>query len=117
MKKTNDLAKIAFDFALALFRMREIYPEKEKSDLLMEMVKEAVSVCACISAAMELDDEDVKNELLPKAYTATFRIEVMLEIARDLNWLKTIDKPLPTLEKIRNGLQEIMSERTHEFPN
>jgi hypothetical protein len=116
MKKSNDLTKVAFDFVLTLFRMRDLYPEEEKPGLLMEMVKEAVSICACISTAMKLDDEDVKNELLPTAYSATFRIEVMLEISRDLNWLKKIDKPLHSLEKIRSGLEEIMNERMDEIP-
>ncbi len=116
MKKPNDLEQVAYDFALALFRMRDLYPKEEKCGLAMEMVTEAVSVCACISTAMQLNDEDVKNELLLKAFSATFRIEVMLAISRDLNWPKAIDKPLNTLEKIRNGLEEILGTITYEIP-
>ena len=85
-------------------------------DLPFEMVKEAVTICSCISTAMQLDNDVVNNEFLPKAFSSTFRIEVMLELSKDLHWLETIDKQIHTLKKIRKAVKKLINERSFGIP-
>jgi hypothetical protein len=116
MKKQKDLAKIALDFAIELSKMRDLFPEEEKSGILMEMMTDAVSTAACISTAQKLDYYEVKNDYLPKAYSATFRIEVMLEVSLALGWLDSIDEPMRSLLKIRKGLKKMITEFKDQCP-
>ena len=116
MKKSKNLKKVSFDFAYELFKMKDSFPEDEKTFMGMEIVKEAVSVCACISNAVQVDCTDVKEKLLQEAFSATFRIEVLLEISRDLNYLDTVDEQLHTLGKIRTRLEKLIKDIKFQFP-
>jgi hypothetical protein len=116
MKKSKDLAKMSFDFACELFRMRDLFPEEDKTELGIELAKEAVSVSACITTAGQVVFADIKDEFHQKAFSATFRIEVLLNVSRDLNLLETIEEQLQTLKKIRKGLKKIIQARRDEFP-
>jgi hypothetical protein len=116
MKKQKDLAKLALEFAIELSKMRVLFPEEERSGVLMEMRTDAVSAAACISTALKLDYYEVKNDFLPQAYSGTFRIEVLLEVSLALGWLDSIDEPMRRLRKIRSGVKKMIREFKDECP-
>jgi len=111
MKRKDKLVEAALNFAVELHGMSDRFPEQQMELLLFEIIRESISICVCIDMAVMLDDEETKKEYLPKAYSATFRIEVLLEISRELKYLETIDRQLRALEHIRDGVDRRINRR------
>ena len=104
MKKQDKLAEAAFNLSLEIFGLIDLFPEREQELLGAEMLREAVKMAASIKTATSLGDGEARQEYLPKAYSATFMIEVLLEISKSLGYLENIEKQLAVLEQIREGI-------------
>jgi hypothetical protein len=111
MKRQNKLVKPTYEMGLEILRLREKLPEdQDRIEVLFDIVKETVKMCAGISTATDLGIEDdyIRNKLLPKTLSRTYQIEVLLEISMSLGYIDNIEKYLKVIEKVRAGLEEMI---------
>lgn len=109
MKKQIQIEKAALSFSLQIFNLIESIPGKEGYVPRAELVRETVKISSGISTFIHLNELKAAFKFLNQAFSATFRVEVYLLVLMEGHFVDTIDKPMKSLEKLRERLDKMLN--------